>query len=138
MKTPRHSSTYRAARRNAQRPNRVYELVTVYPAHHGQNYGGPEEGGWYYGTSSPISPGGFDYDFLNRFQLAEPVTYRKYEGLSQDRMTRRIRKIEAVAKVMNQGRRKPWSVLSRADWVGAEWVDGEDPVHLPRVRPHYE
>ena len=78
-------------------------------------YGGPEEGGWYYGTREP--------------ERCIPVT-------TWSQAERAARRVERVLECWNEGRPSISSVLSR----GRYRVDVErHPARTsPEQRPHYE
>lgn len=75
-----------------------------------REYGGPEEGGWYYNQ--------------DRIKRSEPYTEAGHAAM------------EAEVTGLNEGRRELSSVLSTGRYrLAAECEPGED---YPKKRPHYE
>jgi hypothetical protein len=88
-----------------------------------REYGGPEEGGWWYNSYEPIAR----YGYLTRcFQTYEEA--RVYEN--------ELRSFIEKEK-LNEGRRHPNSVLSDGHFT-TYITEGHYPEDLPRERPHYE
>jgi hypothetical protein len=87
-------------------------------------YGGPEEGGWWYGCGYPVPPNGDDIPF--------PTWYHTEEGASEAREAYQ----QALDKGINVGRREISSVLSEGTYR-AIICEGY-PKHYPETRPHYE
>ena len=88
-----------------------------------KQYGGPEEGGWWYSTYEPID------------QLAwmTKIVLTSEEARSAKTELERV----IVDKEFNKGRRPVSSVLSTGQYV-AVIFPGTYPEYLPTSRPHYE
>lgn len=96
----------------------------VWLAYADQEYGGPEEGGWWYEATAPATD-------LPQYQ---PVAFHKRQ--------RALREVNRVRRMidkhqLNEGKRPTWSVLSRGDWLVAEMAPSR-PHRTPTRRPHYE
>ena len=94
--------------------------VTVYPAHTGRYYGGPEEGGWYYNQTKPIVRSEREFQTM---RLDKAIAY-----------CRRANKL--CSAICHINRVEFHSVLSEGE-CSYEWTTGE-PVRDPLERPHYE
>ena len=104
----------------ASRAPRDWFVVSVYICY--QAYGGPEEGGWWYGTGSPV----LDATPLMR-------VFRDHESAASyaDRLQR------ALDATWNHGRPPVSSVCSEGRYTAI--IDqNEMPAHYPTQRPHYE
>ena len=85
-------------------------------------YGGPEEGGWWYGCGDPV------------LDAAEHT--RIFTNLDAARAYRNRLEVEVV-DALNEGRRSIDSVLSEGQYAAVvDW--GHYPQHYPQHRPHYE
>lgn len=91
------------------------QFVTVYET--GRNYGGPQEGGWYYDTGTVVA--------------CFPVLRHRAERLLE-RVKDRCDRINREER-----RRCPSSVLSRGDYLVA-WLEDRPGEDYPRERPGYE
>ena len=92
-----------------------YIYVNVYET--GKDYGGPEEGGWYYDVGHPV----------------------KVMPVPRDRAKRLLARVrERLASINRNDRRRPgWSVLSTGDYLEA-WVEDYPGREYPERRPTYE
>jgi hypothetical protein len=86
-----------------------------------REYGGSEEGGWWYSTFEPV---------------AELGHLTKCFKLKMDAMNYRDA-LQSELDDMNKGRRSPNSVLSEGHYK-AIWTVDEYPHYMPKERPHYE
>jgi len=83
-----------------------------------REYGGPEEGGWWFDTGDIVK-------LIRTFKSEEKAI------AFADRMQR------LIDRIINKGRRPISSVLSEGQYF-AEVHDGLPPEHYPTTRPHYE
>ena len=87
-----------------------------------KQYGGPEEGGWYY-TAGYLAEGD---------GMPLPVIVRTWDEAIVAR-----NKMDEELKPFNEGRRDISSVLSEGMY-SAEINDGSLPKYFPETRPYYE
>jgi hypothetical protein len=92
--------------------------VTVYAYLYDQAYGGPEEGGWWYGTEQPIEGKSF-----------------KVRLSKANKVCRRLNELTDL--LVNKNRRNPSSVLSEGHFHW-KWTLLDEPIAEPRHRPRYE
>jgi hypothetical protein len=90
---------------------------------HDKEFGGPEEGGWWYSTYEPVK----SYAHMTRVYKThnEAVLYQF-----------KLKK-EIILLGLNDDRRSVDSVLSDGEVV-AYITENEYPCHLPKERPYYE
>ena len=122
--------------------------LTLFVAHVDRQYGGPEEGGWYYDTGAPVSRNDVDAERIGAALFGPHVfvAIRKGEHWMVPPMLRDVQKqMQAVCDAINTDDRRhnPNSVLSRGDWLETKWQrnePGQDtaPRAWPKERPHYE
>ena len=93
-----------------------YKYVCVYEV--SREYGGPEEGGWYYDAGTLIK--------------VMPVTRSKWAKLS--------RKVSAWCKLRNKESRPRYSVLDRTNYEVRDFYRSIEkiPESFPEKTPHYE
>lgn len=96
----------------------------VWLAYEAQEYGGPEEGGWWYDTTTPAR---------------DDVHYCAIPCRDKAQALRKMRALRHIIELRgyNHGKRKPWSAASRGDWLTAEYASRR-PHTTPTRRPHYE
>lgn len=86
-----------------------------------KQYGGPEEGGWWYDVGEPVPEHAEWTLYFERWASAN----RYAEGMNS-----------LLCKKLNEGRHEPGSVLCEG-WYQAIPMEGE-PRAYPETRPHYE
>ena len=96
-------------------------LFYVWAAYGSQEYGGPEEGGWFYDASEPLT--GSD-----RWVV---------KCLSAKKASKAFRLMRKRMIELNAGKRPPWSARPARDWLVAE-MSAKPPHSLPTVIPRYE
>lgn len=107
-------------------PEPQFYTVAVYFVD--KQYGGPEEGGWYYTSGERI-------DVSSEFEIDSfiPKTFKTWEeALSYQNDVNAI-----LDQGVNKGRRSISSVLSTGRYQ-AEAREGYPPKNYPEIRPHYE
>lgn len=98
----------------------------VWTAYVDRAYGGPEEGGWYYDTGTPVQRGEED-DVFCALQCFE----------NEEEAFDAFLKLEKLVKEANSNRHSPSSLLSDGDWLRAMFTK-IPPYSWPETRPHYE
>jgi hypothetical protein len=102
-------------------PERFPKLYSVAVFEVTREYGGPEEGGWYYDAGEPSA----DFEQFTR-------TF-KFEGKALDYRTRLER---VLCRRLNRGRRCYTSVLGGLEYRAV--MEAGLPAPFPATRPHYE
>ncbi|MEO1615296.1 MAG: hypothetical protein AAFV88_05570 [Planctomycetota bacterium] len=108
----------------------AWEIVDVTPSLyanlylHDRAYGGPEEGGWWYDTYSPITDAWYD---------VEPPKHGHFE--TEELAEAALETLRAWCDDQNSRRRGPSSVASEGHFVVCleAWPAQAEPTH----RPHY-
>jgi hypothetical protein len=95
-------------------------VVSIYKCD--RAYGGPEEGGWYYGYGEPV---------IEATPLMRTFRNRNKAVAYMNQLQRH------VDRVWNKGRYPISSVLSDGEYR-AIIDENEQPSHYPKERPHYE
>lgn len=90
---------------------------------HDRAYGGPEEGGWWYDTYTPV-----DGDWMN-----EPPPYGHFR--TEDEAEKALVKLIEWCEEENKSRRSPSSVASEGHFVARLESWPAEPI--PARRPHY-
>jgi hypothetical protein len=89
--------------------------VAIYETN--QEYGGPEEGGWWYDTGERVT---------------DPVAFA-----TRDEAVAYADTLRPEVAEMNEGRYRPSSVMCNG-WFAVEWHRDESPEFYPAERPYYE
>lgn len=92
-----------------------------------RQYGGPEEGGWYYNAGQRVDDPEETDCVPAIFRSTEEAMAVACRELTQAKLDGTV----------NKGRPSTGSVLSRG-WYVARICDGYPETHYPAVRPHYE
>jgi hypothetical protein len=106
-----------------------WEIVDITPSLyanlylHDRAYGGPEEGGWWYDTYSPV-----DGDWINN-----PPRFGHFETTCQAKEA--FRELQVWCDEENLTRRSPSSVASEGHFVVR--LEAWPPEPYPSRRPHY-
>jgi hypothetical protein len=90
-----------------------------------REYGGPEEGGWWYDTSEPSREEEHQHLVKSFEDKDEALSYMRTLGA-------------LVCKPWNEGKREVWSVIYGGDRIAAVMQGADAPHAEPVVRPHYE
>lgn len=98
-------------------------------AYEGQNYGGPEEGGWYYPTFEPTDG---KWEYTLPYSVRKPRHFR-----SQAVALAYVKKVQKMVDKANKGRRKPWSSLYTGGYLAVQFYEYMKPHYQPRRRPYY-
>jgi hypothetical protein len=96
---------------------RNFPDLTIYAALRDRAYGGPEEGGWYYTTETPVKTFRTEVPFHEAMKINDKVKERFYE-------------------FFNIGRPKISSVLSQGEYELCVCIG--EPKGYPETRPYYE
>lgn len=91
-----------------------------------REYGGPEEGGWYYDTYSPASQVPRDWDNA-------PPQHGHFR--SEEEAQKAIKELDAWCQLENQTRRSPSSVLSDGHYTTR--LEAWPAEYFPARRPYY-
>jgi len=104
-------------------------MITVAVYMYDRAYGGPEEGGWWYDTYTPMHEEEEFVHLLAHFPSTEEgeIHAERWEQLAQ----------KYLDKEYNEYRTPVSSVNSDGKYVVLA-TDGYDVTHIPHTRPHYE
>lgn len=105
----------------------TYYFVACYDVHLG--YGGPEEGGWWYGTGALVT----DLKFLQAAGIEFPRFYTTREEAHTAAKTMDLR----LKETLNVGKLPKHSVNSDGVYESMVFEDIM-PIYFPDKRPHYE
>lgn len=96
----------------------------VWLAYEEQEYGGREEGGWWYEATTPA---------------VDAPQYVSIGCRTKEQALRKMRQLFRTIdkRGLNDGKRAVWSVLSRGDWLTVKMAQRR-PHRTPTRRPRYE